>query len=59
MDEFLESLMGLFRAITNHLESQDNLIKKLADEQHKTMQDLDNIHQQLDLLFEDKDNVEG
>lgn len=59
MDEFLESLMGLFRAITNHLESQDNLIQKLADEQLKTTQDLDNIHHQLNLLFEGKDNVEG
>lgn len=37
MDEFMDSLMGLFQAITNHLETQDKAIEKLYDNQKEIM----------------------
>lgn len=37
MEEFMDSLMGLFQAITNHLESQDKAIEKLFENQKEIM----------------------
>lgn len=37
MEEFMDSLMGLFQAITNHLETQDKAIEKLFENQKEIM----------------------
>lgn len=42
MEEFLDSLMGLFQAITNHLESQDKAIEKLFKNQKEIMKKIIN-----------------
>lgn len=42
MEEFLDSLMGLFQAITNHLESQDKAIEKLFENQKEIMKKIIN-----------------
>lgn len=42
MEEFLDSLMGLFQAITNHLESQDKAIERLFENQKEIMKKIIN-----------------
>lgn len=42
MEEFMDSLMGLFQAITNHLETQDKAIEKLFDNQKEIMRKIIN-----------------
>lgn len=42
MEEFMDSLMGLFQAITNHLETQDKAIEKLYDNQKEIMRKIIN-----------------
>ena len=42
MEEFMDSLMGLFQAITNHLESQDKAIEKLYNNQKEIMKKIIN-----------------
>lgn len=37
MEEFMDSLMGLFQAITNHLETQAKAIEKLFENQKEIM----------------------
>lgn len=42
MEEFMDSLMGLFQAITNHLETQDKAIEKLYNNQKEIMKKIIN-----------------
>lgn len=42
MDKFMGNLMGLFQAITNHLETQDKAIEKLYDNQKEIMRKIIN-----------------
>lgn len=37
MEKFMDNLMGLFQAITNHLETQDKAIEKLFENQKEIM----------------------
>lgn len=42
MEEFMDSLMGLFQAITNHLETQDRAIEKLFENQKEIIKKIIN-----------------
>lgn len=42
MEEFMDSLMSLFQAITNHLETQDKAIEKLFENQKEIMKKIIN-----------------
>lgn len=42
MEDFMDSLMGLFQAITNHLETQDKAIEKLFENQKEIMKKIIN-----------------
>lgn len=43
MDKFMDSLMGLFQAITNHLETQDKAIEELFKNQKEIMKKITNL----------------
>ena len=42
MEEFMDNLMGLFQAITNHLETQDKAIETLFKNQKEIMKKIAN-----------------
>lgn len=43
MDKFMGNLMGLFQAITNHLETQDKAIEELFKNQKEIMKKITNL----------------
>lgn len=54
MEEFMDSLMGLFQAITNHLETQDKAIEKLFENQKELKAKDNEIEHQLGIIFENQ-----